>query len=58
MSKRNGVYQFRLSEREKKALERTAKRLDIKDISTLLKFSVMKLIIEYELQEINEFNKE
>lgn len=53
MAKKDNVHQIRLSKKEKEALERIAAKLGIKDISTLLKLGVMKLIIENELKEIN-----
>lgn len=53
MAKKDNVHQIRLSKKEKEALERIAVKLEIKDISTLLKLGIMKLIIEYELKEIN-----
>lgn len=53
MAKKDNVHQIRLSKKEKEALERIAAKLEIKDISTLLKLGIMKLIIEYELKEIN-----
>lgn len=57
MAKKDNVHQIRLSKKEKEAMERIAAKLGIKDISTLLKLGVMKLIIENELKEINNSDK-
>lgn len=57
MAKKDNVHQIRLSKKEKESMERIAAKLGIKDISTLLKLGVMKLIIENELKEINNSDK-